>query len=124
MSCLSDGMGPEVLVVDDESLIRGAMARILKRLGKAPLLASDEVDARRLVEAHQPATVFLDLHLGLTNTLELGEELRSTAPNAHIVLMTGDHSLALPPWADDVLLKPFAAEDVQALLATPCHAPR
>lgn len=116
----------EVLVIDDEGLIRGAMARILTRLGKSPILASDEADARRLAEAHRPtiSTVFLDLHLGLTNSLQLGEELRNNAPNAYIVLMTGDHSLALPPWADGVLLKPFAAEDVQAQLASSCHAPK
>ena len=79
----------EVLVVDDEHLVRWAIAETLGQSGCHVVEAADAESARRaILAATPPDVVLLDLHLPDSDDLELAALIRRRAPNTSIVLMT------------------------------------
>jgi DNA-binding response OmpR family regulator len=107
-----------VLVVDDEPVVRDVVARYLRRDGFTTLEAGDGEDARRLIEAHDPELVVLDVMLPGVDGLELCRWIRSRS-NLPVILLTArgeeaDRIVGLELGADDYVTKPFSPRELIA----------
>jgi len=113
---------PNVLVVDDEALIRWSLAESLADAGYSVSEAEDGASA--IVQVSN-GTVFdaivLDYRLPDSNDLHLLETIRGLQPNAAVVMMTAFGtpevtSGALELGAYRVVAKPFDVHDMVELV--------
>jgi PAS domain S-box-containing protein len=112
----------EVLVVDDDEMIQGAIQTLLEVLGHHTILVSSGEEALRRLEAGlQPDVVILDMNmpgLGGAGTLP---RLRALCPTLPILLATGrtdDTALNLVEAHSQITLlsKPFSLKELQKFL--------
>ena len=115
---------PQFLIIDDDEVFAGALARALARRGYVPTVAPTAAAALTLARTTQYGWVTVDLHLahptGTTSGLHLIEPLRALLPHARMLVLTGYASIAtavqaVKAGADDYLAKPA---DVDAILRT------
>ena len=105
----------EILVIDDEVLIRSFLRRGLSRRGLKVKLAEDAEEAKAMLEDnHRIKTIILDVCLAESSGIELLSWLQKTHPELRIVMMTGlaPELLADLEGIDGVLVKPFRLDDV------------
>jgi DNA-binding NtrC family response regulator len=116
-----------VLVVDDELLIRWAIAQTLTSAGHTIAEAETGTAALRLLA--DPSRTFdavlLDFRLPDSDDLQLLARIRHMNPRRPVILMTAygtaemtDGARALGVY--DVINKPFAMEDLHELLRQAC----
>jgi len=104
---------PRVLVVDDEPLIRWAMAETLVNAGYTVNLARSAWEAlEQLRTGEQPDVILLDLRLPDSYDLQLLETIRERSPASAVIMATafGTPEVARGAaalGAADVLDKPF-----------------
>ena len=126
---LSDGKFPtvlDVMIVDDEPLIRWSLRRGLTRRGHQVAEAGDGAEALRQLRAdpHRFSVIVLDSWLPDVQNLTLLKEIRQIAPSPAILIMTafGDAQMrdeALALGARVVIDKPFQVNDVVSLVESP-----
>ena len=82
-----------ILIVEDDPGAVGAFEHILKAEGYGVRVAPDAQSAFVEIERAVPAAVVLDLHLPITDGLEVLRKLRATSRHAHIpvAVVTGDY---------------------------------
>jgi DNA-binding response OmpR family regulator len=107
-----------LLLVEDDSTIRGALIRALTELGHAVGSAPSGVVALPIILDERPDLVVLDLGLPDIDGLDLVKMVRAVS-NVPIVVATArdDESViveALQRGADDYLVKPFGAAQLDA----------
>ena len=112
------------LIADDEPLLRERLAALLARLWpelEVVAFARNGREAVELFDEHQPAIVFLDVHMPGLNGIEAA---RSIARRAELVFVTAYEQYAVQAFeqgAIDYLVKPFdearLADTVQRLQA-------
>src|SRR6266542_908882 len=79
----------DVLVVDDELLIRWSLSETLGQAGHAVMEAADGESAIQALEAgEKPDVVLLDYRLPDSNDLGLLATIKRMAPNAQVIMMT------------------------------------
>jgi DNA-binding NtrC family response regulator len=111
-----------VLIVDDEALVRWALATALRAAGFAAITATCGADAILLAEARPaPDAVLIDLELYNTDCVVLVEHIRAMAPGCRVLVMTTAGPEAAPraasSWAGIPLIrKPFDLADVVRLI--------
>jgi len=118
------GMGPTVLVVEDEVKLRNLLRSHLEQVGLSVLSAGSGADAIRLVRQSPPELVVLDLRLPDVPGEEVALEIREFSDIAILMLTakTGreDRIRGFECGADDYLTKPFSPRElilrVQAIL--------
>jgi len=87
---VNQGRGLCILIVDDEPLIRRALARRLKKQRVALAGGPDEVH-KLLAQGQRPDVVLTDYDLGAGRTgLEVVEEVWRVCPEALIYIITGE----------------------------------
>jgi DNA-binding NtrC family response regulator len=113
----------DVLVVDDERLIRWSLVETLRAAGHRVSEAADRAEALRALtsEGRGPDVVLLDYRLPDSSDLGLLASVRQLAPRASVILMTAFGTpdvleSALELGAYSVLNKPFEVQDVHALV--------
>jgi DNA-binding NtrC family response regulator len=111
----------QILVVDDEDMIRFAFEEFLKDEGYIPLLAGEAEAALKQIRSHSPGIVFLDYRLPDRDGLELLEEIRAIDPKITVVLMTAFGAMdvaikAMQLGAYEYLTKPLDLDKVQILI--------
>jgi len=82
---------PVVLVVDDEPLIRWALSEGLADLGYAVRQAGSALETRAMLatlDRRAPLVIVLDLRLPDMKDLSLLREIRSTRPEAAVIMIT------------------------------------
>jgi CheY-like chemotaxis protein len=109
---------PDVLIVDDEPLMREIVGRILAGSGYSLRFAASAEEAVAAVSAQAPAVTVCDVHMGGRSGLWLANQIQALSPTTAIVLATGDDEV--PP-ADSLgrgvvayVLKPFQGPQVVA----------
>jgi two-component system cell cycle sensor histidine kinase/response regulator CckA len=114
------------LVVDDESVVRQLVRRILEPAVCRVMEAADEETALRLIERGRPAVdlVLTDLRMPGIDGLELMEVLAAHRPGLPVVCMSGFATVSAGPRPEvPFVAKPFTAESlrktVEPLLARP-----
>ena len=82
-------MNNTVMVVDDETVLAGAMRDYLGRHGYAVQVKSSGEEALKTIELEPPDIVVLDYRLPRMDGLELIGRLRKSTPELPIVLVSG-----------------------------------
>lgn len=112
------------VIIDDEPVIRGMVARHLANHGWRVLEADNGDDGLKLVLSHRPEAVLCDLLMPGTNGFQVCRLIRSKRDQLGEVLLivtTGsnfpsDRKNALEAGADHYLLKPVSAQEIVNLL--------
>jgi CheY-like chemotaxis protein len=113
----SDGRPRDILVVDDEPLIRAAIAALLKGWGYRVVTAENGMAALNVFREKEFEVVFLDLGMPEMNGYRVAEAMKGVKPDVSVVLVTG--------WGNDideeriedagivkVVRKPFGPEEL------------
>jgi DNA-binding response OmpR family regulator len=114
----------QILVVDDEPLIRWCIAETLGAAGFGITEAQDGASAlRALADMPEPDVILLDLRLPDSSDLGLLKKIRSVAPAAVVIMMTAFGApevttAALELGARAVLTKPFDMEDLEHVVSS------
>src|SRR5258706_31866 len=110
-----------VLLVEDDPAVRGAVERALRHAGHQPALAADGFRALEQATAVPYDAVILDLGLPGLDGLEVCRRLRATGNQVPVLMLTARAAVAervsgLDAGADDYLVKPFALDELLARL--------
>ncbi len=109
-----------VLVVEDDSSLRTALAATLKAAGYRPVSARDGAEGMRWFAHYAPDLVVLDLGLPDRDGLTLIAEIRERGATPILVLSARDAEAmkvqALDLGADDYVQKPFGVDELLARL--------
>jgi len=101
-----------ILVVDDESSIRGVVSQVLKGDGHTVSTAENAENAFALLAENPIQMVITDIRMNGMDGIELLEKIKSVKPDTEVVIMTSYGSLetsvkAIRHGAFDYVLKPF-----------------
>ncbi len=109
-----------ILVIEDEPEIRKFLKAVLTAHDYRPLFAETGKDGMKLITAHNPEAVILDLGLPDMDGLDIIKSVREWTAIPIIVLSARgqeqDKITALDSGADDYLTKPFGAGELLARL--------
>jgi DNA-binding response OmpR family regulator len=113
-------MPPHILLVEDNSLVVGALRLLLEETGHRVSDASTVTDAARTMRADPPDLVLLDLTLGDEDGLALLALLQ--APRPVVVALTGHddpetRTRCLAAGCRDVLVKPIRSRELKSQIA-------
>ena len=107
-----------ILLVDDEIAIQRAVGPLLRSRGYEVEIAGTGADALRMVAAHPPDLIVLDLGLPDLEGTEVCRRIRATSRVPIVVLSArgaeADKVNALDLGADDYVTKPFGPEELLA----------
>ena len=109
------------LVIDDDEVFSGILARGLTRRGFTVSEAHNAEEAIRLANQQKFGQITVDLHLGNDSGLNLVAPLRDLQPDARMLVLTGYASIAtavqaVKDGADNYLAKPANVETILAAL--------
>jgi two-component system response regulator RegA len=109
------------LVIDDDEVFSGILARGLTRRGYTVHTAQNADEAIKLANQHKFGQITVDLHLGGDSGLSLVAPLRDLQPDARMLILTGYASIAtavqaVKDGADNYLAKPANVESILAAL--------
>ena len=115
-------MGPTVLVVDDEPMVREVVARYLELDGMRVFEVGDGASAQDWLDHHQPDLVVLDVMLPQIDGLSILRKLRAVS-SVPVILLTAraedrDRVVGLELGADDYVIKPFSPRELAARVRT------
>jgi DNA-binding response OmpR family regulator len=124
----------KVLIVEDDDTIRVGVVRALRDRGHVVSSAGTAMDGLKLAVGEKPDVVLLDLGLPDTDGREMLRMLRAVSQVPVIVVTArrseGEMVRALDAGADDYVVKPYGADQVDARIravlrrAGPGAAPR
>src|SRR6266850_6041740 len=108
-----------VLLVEDDPAVRGAVERALRGAGHRTETAANGVKALEVATANPYDAVVLDIGLPGLDGLEVCRRLRSTGNNVPVLMLTARAAVTervegLDAGADDYLVKPFALDELLA----------
>ncbi|MEO8475927.1 MAG: response regulator transcription factor [Actinomycetota bacterium] len=108
----------QVLVVDDEPMVREVLARYLEAEGFGVITAGDGEEALDRFEESRPDLVLLDLMLPRIDGFEVLDRMRTVA-RVPVIMLTArgeetDRVVGLDLGADDYVTKPFSPREVVA----------
>ncbi|HEY7953837.1 MAG TPA: response regulator [Polyangia bacterium] len=90
----SASLGRSVLIVDDDPLVRNALARHFRHRGHFVRTAGGVDEALGLVRAEAPEAAVIDLRMGDGSGIDLVRELSEIAPATRTVILTAYGSIA------------------------------
>jgi len=111
-----------VLVVDDEPSMRLALSESLRRSGYGVIQAMDGQQAIDRLGKEKPWLVLTDVKMPRVGGLEVLKEVKKRSPATNVVVMTAYGTVetaveAMKQGASDFLLKPFATDALERVLA-------
>jgi len=108
------------LIIDDDSLVRNTIVRILERKGHQVVTACDGRVGLKLFQQERPDVVVTDIIMPDKEGIETIREIRNLAPNAKIIAISGGArvgnvdflAMAAKLGASETLCKPFDPDDL------------
>jgi len=88
---VSEGLRPQILVVDDEPCIRESLGILLTSVGYDVAIAENGVSAVSQLGRRVPDMIVTDLNMPEMSGVELISHIRSHYPSILIVAMSGDY---------------------------------
>ena len=113
-------MTKKILVVDDEPALVRLIDQILTGKGYEVLKANDGQEALRLLFAHKPDLVLLDVVMPMMDGWQTCSRIRDISSTIPIIILTGKRKTeddvvhGLDYGADDYLLKPVGSRELVA----------
>lgn len=104
-----------VLIVEDDPVLREALAETMTIAGHTYITARDGKEALVLLDIHNPAVVLTDIRMDKLDGNQLLNEIQKKRPGLPVILMTAfgsveDAVTAIRHGAVDYLQKPFSAQ--------------
>ncbi|MCD4827956.1 MAG: response regulator [Candidatus Cloacimonetes bacterium] len=114
-------MKADILVVDDELLLRDVLHDYLTRQGYTVALASSGEKAIELARKQKFHLALVDIKMSGVSGLEVTVELKKQDPQLVVVIMTGYPSLnsaitAIKSGASEYIVKPFRLEELNRII--------
>lgn len=111
----------KILIVDDDSSIRFALAEALRSWNYESAAAQNLAEARRLFGEEEPRVVLLDIDLPDGSGIDFLTEIKREQPEAIVVMITGNVDVkntvaALRGGAYDFIGKPVRLEELRVTL--------
>jgi PAS domain S-box-containing protein len=112
----------QLLVIDDEELVRYALASLLEELGHDVFQAASAKEALALLEVHKFDLVFTDLAMPDVDGIATAQKIKELQPNLKIVLMSGYSTdkvlerIKASTCIDAPMSKPFRFDEVRAVV--------
>ena len=112
-------MSVQVLIADDEALIRQSIRTMLLREGFEVTVAASGAEAWLRFQEDKPDVVLLDLVLGDADGIEVLRRMRQEAPDTKVILISAHGSIesavtAMKLGGYDFIKKPFELEEIVA----------
>lgn len=112
---------PEVLVVDDEAVVRAGISRVLAQQDLSIHTAADGSEALAIMAQHPINIVLLDIKMPGMDGMEVLKHLRATYPDTVVIMITGHPTIqsaveCTKLGALDYLVKPFRVDDLETLI--------
>ena len=104
----------DVLIVEDDPVLREALAETMNLAGHSYLAAKDGKEALAMLERHSPAIILSDVRMDKIDGQQLLAEIQRRNPGVPVILMTAHGSVedavaAMRHGAVDYLQKPLSA---------------
>ncbi len=104
-----------VLIVEDDPVLREALAETMTLAGHTYITARDGKEALFLLDIHNPIVVLTDVRMDTMDGSQLLKEIQKKRPGLPVILMTAygsveDAVTAIRHGAVDYLQKPFSAQ--------------
>jgi DNA-binding NtrC family response regulator len=117
----------KILIVDDEKLVRWALAKKCAEYGYLSAEAATAEEALRALQNESPDAVLLDVHLPDQSGIEVLEKLKQGGDTRSVIMMTADPQLddvkaALRLGAYDFVSKPINFEELGVTLQNALEA--
>ncbi|MEM6647156.1 MAG: response regulator [Bacteroidota bacterium] len=107
----------DILVVDDETMVRAVLAKLLGLRGHTIMQAASGAEALDLLASNTYDLVFTDHAMPEMSGTELARQIRTHYPHLPIVLLTGDTEVPNAHRVVDAhLSKPFKLEGLEAVI--------
>ncbi len=108
-----------LLLIEDSARLQRSLGLGLRRAGYALDAATDGNEGLTLAQSHAYDVIILDLMLPGLDGMSVLRRLRADGGDAHVLILTArdtldDRVAGLRAGADDVLIKPFAFEELLA----------
>src|SRR5574341_2374325 len=108
-----------ILLADDEDAIRAGLAAALQRARFRVLEAHNGLEALKMIDAHHPDVIVLDILMPELDGREVCRRLRQAGNWTPIIMLTqinatGEKISSLEEGADDYLNKPFDSYELIA----------
>ncbi|MFN3202700.1 MAG: response regulator [Bradymonadia bacterium] len=122
---LMDMSPQDILVIDDEELLRGTLNRLLTHLGHTVTEARDGIEALNIYDgATRSPLVILDINMPGLTPEEIVAGIIERNPGARIILTSGEYDASrieqlCARGAEQFLAKPFSLEELTRALK-PC----
>lgn len=106
-----------IMLVDDDEVFRGRLARALRERGLEVVEAGDHAGATAVVAARELTYALVDLRLPSGSGLEVVRTIKSFRPDTSVVVLTGYGSIAtaleaVKLGATHYLSKPASVDDI------------
>ena len=110
-------MKPDILIVEDEELMRSILRQLLEAEGYRALTADSAESALEIFASNDVAVTLTDIKMAGMDGLELLDQIRAIDADALVIIMTAYSSVdsaiaALRKGAYDYVTKPFVNEDL------------
>jgi YesN/AraC family two-component response regulator len=106
-----------VLFVDDDDLVRGPLAELLKVHGVHVLTARSALEAMRILGQEHVDVLFTDIVMPDQDGIELARQAKQLQPDIRVMFATGYFSrAAMAAELGKLLFKPLRADEVEAAL--------
>lgn len=106
----------KILLAEDDSTMVSLLKTLLKMEGFDVVALDVHSDVVAAVEQEKPHALFMDVHLGGQNGMQILESIRSDQKNSNVrVIMTSGMNMkdeCISRGADEFLLKPFMPDDL------------
>lgn len=111
----------DILVVDDEEMMRELLEDVLALEGYSVATAEDGKAALVRVKECQPLLVISDIKMPRMNGFEFLKAVKDRYPHVRVIIMTGysdDFTVkdALRLNADEYIIKPFNTQDIASVV--------
>jgi DNA-binding NtrC family response regulator len=114
-------MTANILIIDDEKLIRWTLEGVLRKEGYAVMSADSGEAGLKLVDEEAPDLILLDLRLPKMDGMEVLERVKEIKPDALVIILTAHGTVesaveAMRKGAYDYLNKPFDVEETKLVI--------
>lgn len=104
------------LVVDDNTVTRNTLLRMVERSGFRAEAAATAAEAVQSCELVGFDVVFLDLELPEGDSLEAARQIREKHPGTHVVGLSASSTVGTPEHLNLLITKPVQARDVEEVV--------
>lgn len=124
---MQDPLGQQLLIVDDEPLMRSGLRHHLEGEGRTILDCGTGAEAIALMKNHEIELVLLDINLPDISGLEILEWIRAKRTSIGVILVSGDDCIdsaikAMRQGAVEFVRKPYEVEDIQQKVTAILHS--